>query len=481
MGGAVVEAWKNKWGKQVKRRREAAAEATVARSRPVKRKPAARPSSPNKTMMRWDLINELLPKDGRYLEIGVAHGVCGSKVKAKRKVGVDPRPMKGGPAKFHAFHEMSSDEFFEQTDERFDVILIDGLHHHEQVLRDVDGALSRLEDGGTIVLHDCNPQSELAQRVPRETRHWNGDCWKAIAHLRAHRRELETFVIDADEGLGVVRPIDEAGIRKTVGSRFDSRDVIVLHRPTSELSYDDLERNRQSLLGLRPAAYWRCPVVNVLTVALGPYGTVAPAPPMEGHEFFAFVSNGRDAPGWRHLAAKAAERWTSADGSGRERARRTKARCVELVPPGDVVIWVDASIRIEADLRRMAHEALAHADIAAFAHPNRNCIYDEGRECIRLGKCEPSRMNRQLFTYEQQGIQRQGGLWDTSVLVRRRTPAMVELGRLWEKELLTHTLRDQVSLPYVLQRLGVSMATLPGKRLANSYVSWRGRHGVSWT
>ena len=128
---------------------------------------------------RWDVVNELLSRtqQRRYLEIGIQRGVCGSKVKASRKVGVDPAPFDSALRHFTTVCRQTSDAFFAELsrDELFDVVLVDGLHHADQVFRDVQNALLHLADGGAIVMHDCNPQSEAAQRVPREVRVWNGD------------------------------------------------------------------------------------------------------------------------------------------------------------------------------------------------------------------------------------------------------------------------------------------------------------------
>ena len=61
-----------------------------------------------------------------------------------------------------------------------------------------------LEEGGFIILHDCNPPTYEVQVVPRQTGIWNGDVWKSIVKLRCQRPDLEVSVIDTDWGLGVV-------------------------------------------------------------------------------------------------------------------------------------------------------------------------------------------------------------------------------------------------------------------------------------
>ena len=81
-------------------------------------------------MQRFDIINNLIKEKGYkpYLEIGVQNGVCFENIACEKKIGVDPR------ANVPVDCKMTSDAFFAQNKERFDCILIDGLHTFEQSL-----------------------------------------------------------------------------------------------------------------------------------------------------------------------------------------------------------------------------------------------------------------------------------------------------------------------------------------------------------
>jgi len=155
---------------------------------------------------RWQLINWFIREYGfkNYLEIGIDNpNNCHNKVTCPFKVGVDPNVGKTVPPHFF---RLTSDAFFSQNDQVFDVIFIDGLHLADQVLRDVDNALTVLSYGGVIILHDCRPYSVAVageSRVPGKS--WYGTVWKAWARLRATRDDLEMHVIADDCGLGVIR------------------------------------------------------------------------------------------------------------------------------------------------------------------------------------------------------------------------------------------------------------------------------------
>ena len=59
------------------------------------------------------------------------------------------------------------------NDKKFDIIFIDGLHHYEQVIVDINNALSVLNDNGHILVHDCLPRTIAHQAIPRYRGSWN--------------------------------------------------------------------------------------------------------------------------------------------------------------------------------------------------------------------------------------------------------------------------------------------------------------------
>ena len=159
-------------------------------------------------MQRFDVINALIKKHGfkTYLEIGTQNDVCLSNVKCDRKVGVDPAPKAQDDKYCNKHYKTTSDAFFAQNKETFDIIFIDGLHHADQVDKDIVNSLAVLNKGGIIVMHDCNPLDELSQTVPMpHCPSWNGDVWKSFVRLRAARTDLDMFVVDTDWGCGIVQ------------------------------------------------------------------------------------------------------------------------------------------------------------------------------------------------------------------------------------------------------------------------------------
>jgi len=161
---------------------------------------------------RWELMNYLIKKYEliNYLEIGVNDGLCIRQIIAEHKDGVDPYPGSeiGGAIVPEINYPISSDDFFElikNADIKYDMVFIDGLHHSDQVDKDIQNALNHITDDGFIILHDCNPLVYEMQIVPRVTGLWNGDVWKSITKLRCTEPNLEVMVVDMDWGVGVVK------------------------------------------------------------------------------------------------------------------------------------------------------------------------------------------------------------------------------------------------------------------------------------
>lgn len=147
---------------------------------------------------RWDLIQNIINKKkyDNYLEIGCDKDQSFSKIEVKNKIGVDP--ISGGNVR------STSDQFFTANTKKFDIIFIDGLHHYEQVIKDVNNSLEILNENGFILLHDCLPRSIAHQAIPRYRGSWNGDVWKALVELRT-RSDLDTYTCQIDFGVGIVR------------------------------------------------------------------------------------------------------------------------------------------------------------------------------------------------------------------------------------------------------------------------------------
>jgi len=142
----------------------------------------------------------------RYLEIGCLGGDLCSSLKTKVAVGVDINEHPDwatymGRSDKVLFYQMSSDQFFEQNTEKWDLIFIDGDHTAAQVRKDVKNSLACLSDEGLIVLHDTLPPT------PGDT---NPDkCGSAFAVRRELQEDsrLQVYTFPVTFGVTLVAPI----------------------------------------------------------------------------------------------------------------------------------------------------------------------------------------------------------------------------------------------------------------------------------
>ena len=181
-------------------------------------------------MNKADIINRIIKSNGakKYLEIGTDYGINFSSIICEYKIGVDPKP--NVPTTFH----LTSDDFFDQNKENFDVIFIDGLHHADQVYNDIINSLKVLNKNGYIVCHDINPMTEELQIIPYRGGAWNGDCWRAFVKLRMEKNDLEMYTVDTDHGCGI--------ITRGYQTLLKINDPII--------TYNYLDQNRKELLNL---------------------------------------------------------------------------------------------------------------------------------------------------------------------------------------------------------------------------------------
>lgn len=178
----------------------------------------------NRTQLLQSLIDRFNYKS--YLEIGCSADVNFAPIKIDQKVGVDP--AHGGT------HRMTSDEYFANHSDKFDLIFIDGLHLNEQVDLDIKNSLEHLNPNGIIVMHDCNPAVEDAQHRHVVISDWNGDVWKSFVRHRAHQ-DIDMATGNFDHGCGIIR------VRKNSDPISVSED---------QFTWSNLVQNRQKWLRL---------------------------------------------------------------------------------------------------------------------------------------------------------------------------------------------------------------------------------------
>lgn len=143
-----------------------------------------------------------------YLEIGLNQGETFRRLipYCVRLTGVDPNlPKLGNINSKCRLVGLSSDQYFLQhSEDRHDLVFIDGFHEAQQVMRDIRNSLQCLSQNGVIMAHDTFPPSPDFTN-PEAC----GDAYKAMIELRKDR-SIEVYTFPVRYGLSVIGKVGTA-------------------------------------------------------------------------------------------------------------------------------------------------------------------------------------------------------------------------------------------------------------------------------
>ena len=140
-----------------------------------------------------------------YLELGVRCGktfMSVSKcVDAAFAVDITFRELNIRRSDNMCFYEMSTDDFFKQNTNKFDLIFIDALHEYEQIKTDLLNSIKVLNENGFIALHDVDPLRENL-KVPE----FCGDAYKILKYIDERLKDYQFTVVHYDEvGIAILQ------------------------------------------------------------------------------------------------------------------------------------------------------------------------------------------------------------------------------------------------------------------------------------
>lgn len=187
------------------------------------------------------------------------------------------------------------------------------------------------------------------------------------------------------------------------------------------------------------------------TVIVGGYDTVRRPPRIKGWDFVLFTD--RPVKLWRRIGRSWDVRALSGDGLDIARTSRLpKILPHKYLADYDYSLYADASIVFRRDPTHLAEDRGWPTFLAA-DHPYRQDPYAEAAECIRTAKADPEALQRQIDAYQHAGMPADTPLTANGLMFRRHMdPDLIALNEDWWREIVAHTHRDQISLPYVRWR-----------------------------
>ena len=111
---------------------------------------------------------------------------------------------------------------------------------------------------------------------------------------------------------------------------------------------------------------------------------------------------------------------------------------------------------------------------AMFAHPDRNCIFEEAIVSAQMEKYRNLPIHEQVMFYKGIGIQPHSGLFACGVIVRKEPlpSSLIDANLTWWKETCNRTYQDQLSLPYVLKVHNLQVDKIPGNLWHNFWFDY---------
>ena len=134
--------------------------------------------------------------------------------------------------------------------------------------------------------------------------------------------------------------------------------------------------------------------------------------------------------------------------------RKIKMLPFKYLPDYDYTLYVDGNIKIMDAITPLIKEMGNHA-LGIHYHRNRDCIYDELVRVEYLRKADMTIARRQVADYKEQGYPRHHGLYENTILIRKHNDqSTCLLMEAWWQEYIKYPTRDQLSLPYIIWKLG---------------------------
>ena len=124
-------------------------------------------------------------------------------------------------------------------------------------------------------------------------------------------------------------------------------------------------------------------------------------------------------------------------------------------------IYLDGNFEILEDLSKYVSKWLDKNQIAVRKHPERNCLYDEAKGCIKWKKDDRRIILKQISRYKNKGYPENNGLTANGFIIRRHTKKIEKFNEMWWNEIQNFSTRDQISFCYVMYELNLNYSIIP--------------------
>ena len=117
----------------------------------------------------------------------------------------------------------------------------------------------------------------------------------------------------------------------------------------------------------------------------------------------------------------------------------------------DIVIYVDGNVQAELPYSKIIKQYCDFDKEAIYFlnHPERDCAYKEGEECIRLKLDHPAIIRNQLKFYKTENFPEKFGLMSCGIIMRKtKNLKLTKVLKKWYEQVSNFSQRDQISVTY---------------------------------
>ncbi len=137
-------------------------------------------------------------------------------------------------------------------------------------------------------------------------------------------------------------------------------------------------------------------------------------------------------------------------------------------------LWIDGRVEVKSNVIEFLEKNENH-DFILFKHPHSDTIQAEAERCLSLGILKDDYLVKtQLDKYEKLGFS-DHKLMAGGIILRNNCQMVKSINELWWKELNEFPTRDEISLPYVLWKLGIEVNVLDLDIFNNPYFKFNKR------
>lgn len=127
-------------------------------------------------------------------------------------------------------------------------------------------------------------------------------------------------------------------------------------------------------------------------------------------------------------------------------------------------IYMDGNIVITGDIQEWYNKNYAGKDFVIMEHPQRDCIYEESKACIKLKKDTKEIIGKQMARYRKLNYPEHSGLVAAGIIYRKHTKEVKDVCRAWLHEIMRGSHRDQLSFNFVAHEKDFRYDTVPYRK-----------------